>query len=859
MRNIFTSNNFKKDSDARSGKWRDWWKIFWKTGLILSVVGILFVAGVFIYYSKDLPDPGKINKRVVAESTKIYDRTGEHLLYDVHGEEKRTLIPFSEMPDSIKYAAISLEDQDFYTHYGIKLSSIARSALKDFLHRGKAQGGSTITQQFVKNSILTTEKTYTRKIKEVILSLEIEQKFSKDEILGMYLNEIPYGSNAYGVESAAQTFFGKSARELSLDEAAMLAALPNAPTYYSPYGSHVEALKSRQELALDRMTTIGYITAEQAGQAKQTDVFAKLTPNRENISAPHFVMYIKEYLESKYGDQSLEQDGLKVYTTLDWNKQQIAEKVVAEGAQSNQEKYGAANASLVAIDPKTGQILAMVGSKDYFGKSLPEGCITGKTCKFNGNVNVAIRDRQPGSSFKPYVYLTAFSKGYFPETTLFDVETNFDTGTDKEYTPQNYDGNFRGPLQMQDALGMSLNIPAVKTLYLVGVKEATEMAKKLGITGLNYPDRYGLSLVLGGGEVKLLDHTAAFSTLANGGVRKSKNAILRIEDSKGNIVEEYKDTEGEKVVDEKYVAMLDYVISNNKFRAPVFGENNPLRFDNRPVAAKTGTTNEWRDGWTMGYAPSLAVGVWAGNNDNSPMIKGADGSYVAAPIWRSFMDQVLGNYNVEKFPEYKPEEFLKDIKKGILKGDIEVDKNVKVCEIPGKKDEYCLANKYCKDSDIKEKDFVDAHSILWYVKRDDPQGDFPKNPEDDPQFNRWEKGVKNWYENNKETKKYIIGEIPKNECKEDDFEKYLPNISLSISEGDMSKLKISVSANVPYGIKKLKIDIDGSEVKSTSNKSLSFVYNIPTEKNNTTIKIEAKVEDKNGNIDTESKSVSVNF
>jgi 1A family penicillin-binding protein len=843
MRNIFTTRDFSKDSVKK----RNWWKIFWRTGLILFVLGIVLVIGVFLYYSKDLPDPGKINKRVVAESTKIYDRTGEHLLYDVHGEEKRTLIPFSEMPDSIKYAAISLEDQDFYTHYGIKLSSIVRSALMDVLNRGKAQGGSTITQQFVKNSILTTEKTYTRKIKEVILSLEIEQKFSKDEILGMYLNEIPYGSNAYGVESAAQTFFGKSARELSLDEAAMLAALPNAPTYYSPYGSHIEALKVRQELALDRMASIGYISKEQADEAKKSDVFAKLTPNRENISAPHFVMYIKDYLESKYGDQSLEQDGLKVFTTLDWDKQQIAEKAVAEGAQKNMQKYNASNAALVAIDPKTGQILAMVGSKDYFDTSI------------DGQVNVAIRDRQPGSSFKPYVYLTAFSKGYFPETMLYDVETNFDTGTDKEYIPQNYDGKFRGPLKMEEALGMSLNIPAVKTLYLVGVNEATKMAKNLGITGLNYPDRYGLSLVLGGGEVKLLDHTAAFSTLANGGVRKSKTAILRIENKEGKILEEYKESEGEKVVDEKYVAMLDYVISNNKFRAPVFGENNPLRFDNRQVAAKTGTTNEWRDGWTMGYTPSLAVGVWAGNNDNSPMAKAADGSYVAAPIWRSFMDQVLGNYNVEKFPEYNPEEALKDVKKGILKGEVEMKKNVEVCEIPGKKDEYCLANKYCKKSEIKEKDFAEAHNILWYVNKDDPQGDSPKNPQDDVQFERWEKGVRKWYEDNKETSRYILGEVPEDECKKDDFDKYMPSASLSVSGGDTSELKISASADAPYGVEKLRVDIDGNEVKSTGDKSISFTYSIPDSKNNSTIKVEVKLEDKNGNTDSESKSVSVSF
>ncbi|MDD5652420.1 MAG: transglycosylase domain-containing protein, partial [Candidatus Moranbacteria bacterium] len=614
MRQIFTVKNFK----TGDGK-KNWGKI------ILKIVGfgagaiLIFTIGVFAYFAKDLPSPDKVNKRVVAESTKIFDRTGQHLLYEIHGEEKRTLIAFDQMGDNIKYATIVSEDQDFYYHHGIKFSSIARAALKDFLNRGASQGGSTITQQFVKNSLLTSEKTITRKVKELILSLEIEQKFSKDEILRMYLNEIPYGSNAYGIEAAAQTFFGKNAKDLALEEAALLAVLPRATTYFSPYGSHIDRLKYNQEAILDRMGSLGYITREQADEAKTVDVMSKIVINRENIKAPHFVMYIKEYLDEKYGKEEMEEGGLKVYTTLDWDKQELAERIVREGAEENLIKWNAENASLVAIDPKTGQILAMVGSKDYFDTSI------------DGQVNVAIRDRQPGSSFKPYVYLTAFTKGYLPETIIFDVETDFNKGSDDNYIPQNYDGKFRGPLKMKEALAMSLNVPAVKTLYLAGVKESTEMARGLGITGLNDPDRYGLSLVLGGGEVKLLDHTSAFAALANGGVKNNKTAILKIEDKDGKILEEFKDIKGDRVVEEKYVAMLDYIISNNDLRAPVFGDNNPLRFDGRPVAAKTGTTNEWRDGWTMGYTPSLAVGVWAGNNDNRPMAKGADGSYVAAP------------------------------------------------------------------------------------------------------------------------------------------------------------------------------------------------------------------------------------
>jgi membrane peptidoglycan carboxypeptidase len=514
-----------------------WWKIGLKVVFYCFILSILLVVGVFAYYSKDLPTPGKIARRPVVESSKIYDRTGEHLLYEIHGEEKRTIIDFKDMPDAIKYATISLEDQDFYSHHGIKLTSIIRSIIMDVLHRGTAQGGSTITQQFVKNSVLTGEKTFTRKIKEAILSIELEQRFSKDEILGMYLNEIPYGSNAYGIEAASQTFFGKPSKELTLDEAAMIAALPQASSYYSPYGSHLDALKGRQELALRRMADLGYITKEQADEAKAVNVFSKLTFNIDNISAPHFVMYIKEYLENNYGQELVEKGGLRVYTTLDWDKQQVAEKVVREGAEKNK-NYRASNAALVAIDPKTGQILSMVGSKDYFDKSI------------DGQVNVATRDRQPGSSFKPYVYLTGFMKGYTPETMLFDVDTNFGTDPGKDYKPQDYDGKFRGPIQAKYALSGSLNIPAVEMLYLAGVKDSIETAKKMGITGLNQPDRYGLSLVLGGGEIKLVDHVAAFSTLANDGVKNNKTAILRIENSKGDTIEEYKPNP-EKVIDEK--------------------------------------------------------------------------------------------------------------------------------------------------------------------------------------------------------------------------------------------------------------------------------------------------------------------
>jgi 1A family penicillin-binding protein len=764
MQPVFFAKNFKQNVKRRLGEGLWTWKKIAKIAGIASGALVIFVAGVFLYFYKDLPSPGGLSSRSVVESTKIYDRTGNHILYEVHGEEKRTVISFDQVPDSVKYATLALEDQEFYSHHGIKLTSIIRAVIADLLHQKASQGGSTITQQLVKKSMLTDDKTVTRKIKEVILSLELETKYSKDEILGMYLNQIPYGSNAYGIEAASQTFFGKSAKELTLDEAALLVSLPQAPSYYSPYGSHTNVLKTRQEYALKQLADLGYITQDQAEEAKQADVLSKIKPFQDSITAPHFVMYIKEYLESKYGEQTVEQGGLKVYTTLDWDMQQTAEKAISDNAASNEKNWNAYNASLVAMDPKTGQVLAMVGSKDYFGASQPEGCATGKNCKFEGNFNVSTAGRQPGSSFKPYVYLTGFTKGYTPETMLFDVPTNFSTDSEKDYKPNDYDGKFRGPIQVKNALAQSLNVPAVEMLYLAGIKDSIMMAKNMGITTLNNPNDYGLSLVLGGGEITLLDHVNGFATLANGGIKHDKTAILKVEDSKGSVLEQYASSDGTRVVDEKYVSELDYIMSTNDFRSPIFGENSPLKFTDRPVAAKTGTTNDFKDGWTIGFTPSLTVGVWAGNNDNTSMRSGADGVNVAAPIWRAFMNQSLKNYPIEQFPKYKQQDTGKDI----IDGKLNMAEDIKVCEYDD--DEYCLANDNCPDKEVKKRTFKNFHTILYYVDIKDPLGDVPKKPENDPQYKNWEKGLESWLKDNKSKKdKVVYDSPPTEECESDDF------------------------------------------------------------------------------------------
>lgn len=611
----------------------------------IIALGIFLMAIIFVYYSFTLPDPNKLLSRSVPESTKIYAREGE-VLYEIHGEAKRTLISFEEIPQTVKDATVAVEDRDFYKHGGISARGVLRSLLVDIFSGSKRQGGSTITQQFVKNALLSNEKKISRKIKEVILSLEIDARYSKTDILKLYLNEIPYGRNAYGIEAASQTYFNKSAKNLNLAESAYLTALPQAPTFYNPSGPNRKALDNRQKSILGLMKDQGYISEDQYKQALEAKV--EFSQIKTAINAPHFVLYVQDYLANKYGEKTLEEGGLKVYTTLDYKMQKIAEDAITEGVEKDSKKYGANNAALVAISPKTGQILAMVGSKDYFGKPLPEGCHPGKDCLFEPNVNVALSERQPGSSFKPYAYVTAFKKefGYSPASMLMDVTTDFGKYGNKNYKPHNYNGNSYGPVSMRQALAGSLNVPAVKTLALVGPENVIQTAKSLGIT--SPLQDCGLSLVLGGCEVKLIDHVAAFSALANGGERHEKTPILKILDKSGNTLEEYEDKKS-RVLDNQAVYELTSIMTDNAARSYIFGANSPLILPGRPVAAKTGTTQNWHDGWTLGFTPSLAAGVWAGNNDGTLLKKGADGVLVAAPIWNKFMREALKDTPVEEF------------------------------------------------------------------------------------------------------------------------------------------------------------------------------------------------------------------
>jgi len=600
----------------------------------------LTALSLFVYYAKDLPRPEKFTERVFAQSTKIFDRTGKIVLYELYGEEKREIIPLSEIPEHLKWAIISAEDAKFYSHRGIDINAIFRSLWTDIKLGKPVYGGSTISQQLIRSTFLSLEKTPKRKIREIILTIELERRYSKDQILEWYLNQVPFGPNIYGVEAAAQTFFEKRTKDLTLAESALLASLIRAPSYLSPYGNHLDELLARKNYILDRMAQEGYITQKEAEEAKKQElVFAK---EGHSIKAPHFVLYVKEQLIQKYGKDFLEKKGLKIYTSLDWDLQKIAEKAVEEGVERNK-RYRAYNASLVAINPKTGEILAMVGSADWFGESFPEGCIPGKNCLFDPKVNVATYKigRQPGSSFKPFVYATAFEKGYKDTYVVIDEPTNFGIYGGKPYTPQNYDSKFRGPVTLRQALAQSLNVPSVKVLaYLAGVEDSIKTAKKMGITTLNKPSHfYGLSLVLGGGEVKLLDMVSAYGVFATEGLRVPPVSVLKIEDADGNIIEETKKSP-RRVLDPESARLINDILSDNKARTPMFGPKSALYFENYQVAAKTGTTNNFKDAWTIGYTPSLVAGVWVGNNDNSPMAR-QPGVVLAAPIWRQFMEKAV--------------------------------------------------------------------------------------------------------------------------------------------------------------------------------------------------------------------------
>ncbi len=692
--------------------------------VLISVLAALAGGLVLIaLILNDLPNPEEFETRQVAQSTKIFDRTGKTLLYEIHGEEKRTAIQYEDIPEYVKKATISIEDKDFYSHGGFSIPSIINGAIIEPLtgKRDRARGGSTITQQLAKNAFLSSERTLIRKFKELIVAYELEKKYSKDEILNLYLNQIPYGSNAYGIEAAAQTFFAKKASELNLAESALLASLPKATSYYSPWGRYVQDLMDRKDLVLEKMNEYGYIDEKEMASAKKFQF--EFAPQATNLLAPHFVLEVQDYLNKKYGEGYVQTAGLKVITTLDWDLQQIAEKAVLEGATRNTELYDGHNAALVAQDATNGQILAMVGSKDYFASPEPENCTPGLDCKFEGNFNVATQGlRQPGSSIKPFTYITAFKKGLTPDTVMFDLETEFDaTGIpENSYKPGNFDETFRGPVNLRTALAQSINIPAVKTLYIAGIDNMLALVKDFGITTLTERSRYGLSLVLGGGEIILKELVGAYSVFAQEGVRHDQAMIISVTDSKGELIEEYKDS-AEQVIDPQYPRLINDILTDLDQRSGLFQSSLSLTiFPGHEVALKTGTTNDYRDAWTMGYTPDLVVGVWTGNNDNTVMQRRGSSILAAVPIWSAFMREAIKNRPLVSFNKPDPITTQKPM----------------------------FNNDHIVNYTVGSQNYPQIHDILYYIDKSDPLGPQPLQPENDSQFKNWEDPVLLWAQQN---------------------------------------------------------------------------------------------------------------
>ncbi len=806
--------------------------------IVFGFVG-LFLAGIIILtvfiaiLSIGLPDVHDIDKLSVAQSTTIYDRDG-NVLYVKHGDENRKFVSYDDISEDLINATVAIEDGDFWYHKGFDLPGIVKAGMYEVFGIGTPRGGSTITQQYVKNAFLTSERSYTRKIKELILAVRLEQAYDKKTILELYLNKIPYGNTAYGIQKAAEIYFGKNAGELDPAESAILAALPKAPSYYNPYGSNrnvelitpVEQLekqgicnadqlernidykmgligkgirindncgfyiKGRADLILKKMYDDGYITKEDKDAAWAKMQSIEFNEHIARINAPHFVFYVIEQLEEKYGKDVVEKGGLQVYTTLDPELQKIAEKAVEDGVAANA-RFNATNASLVSIDHKTGEIVAMVGSKDYYDEEI------------DGNVNIATSYRQPGSSFKPYVYAMAFYNRYSPATTLYDVRTKFGS----KY-PNNYDGAFRGPMSIRAALAQSRNIPALKAYYLAGEQEPIlDLAERMGINFLTRDRDYGWSLALGSAEIRLLDHTSAFGVFANGGTRMEPVAIMKVTNAQGDVLEELDENrQGEEVLDPQIAYLITSILSDTNVRLgpamTVTGQVN---------AAKTGTSNKKVGNinipsnlLTMGYTTYLTTGVWAGNSDDSKsgnLAAHANGYEGAAPIFKQYMTEAhnVKGYQYADFPvppgiqtrtvssdeSLSPDQARRSEIFASFSDMTSANKNITTAKIDNRNG--LLANEYCPPDHVEEKTFQEHHSI---------------NPAAYPE---WEIGVQLWAQKMAEEEGGVLGAAPTETsplCTKEHFDS-----SRSIKITDPSNYSKVDSGNLPVSVK-VKSDFD---------------------------------------------------
>ncbi len=788
-------------------------KLSWKKIILATLLVIFLLAGMILIWvaTFEMPDLDNFAERKVVQSTKIFDRTGRVILFDVHGEVTRTVVTLDRISDYAEKASIAIEDSNFYNHNGIEIKAIFRAIFTNISQGNllSGQGGSTITQQVIKNALLTSDKKVSRKLKEWVLAPKLESQLTKDQILEIYLNEIPYGGTVYGIQEASRRFLGKDASDLTLAESAYLAALPQAPTYFSPYGNNTDKLESRKNKVLNEMLDNNFITKEEHASAMEEKVnFQK--PENFGIKAPHFVFWIIQQLEQKYGLEAVEQGGLKVITTLDWELQEKAEEIVKRNALENAGKFNAENASVVAVDPKTGEVLVMVGSRDYFDEDI------------DGKFNITTTNRQPGSAFKPIVYAEAFNKGYRPETVVFDVPTEFSTACASGgncYNPENYDHIFRGPMSLRNALAQSVNVPAVKVLYLAGIRDALNLAKKMGLETLTNVDQYGLTLVLGGGEVRPLDMAGAYGIFANDGLKAKTFGVLSVEDRKGKMLDETK-PEIDRVLPEQTARLISDVLSDNAARTPAFGSNSYLNIPG--VAVKTGTTNDYRDAWIVGYTPEFSLAAWAGNNDNSSMEKKVAG-FIVAPMWNEVMQFALSKRSPTSFIQPEPiEEGIKPI----------------------------IAGNWQNTNDGL------IHSILHWIDRANPLGAAPRNPSSDSQYWLWESAVQAW----------LGGSAMVTPEEENSTQNSKPQVQIINPQNGQSfnsdtEVYVAIQLNNTVNlIKEGTVKINGSKKGDINVETRSFSF-IPKEIKNikkSGNKLEVEIEDTEGNKYSDSITFSTN-
>lgn len=788
-------------------------------GFLGVIAGVIVFFGMFAWFSKDMPKPGQVVRRD-GFSTRIYDRNG-HLLYDVYDSERRSPISITQVPEYLKQATIATEDKDFYKHQGFDALTIIRIPYNYVFRGGRVVGGSTLTQQLVKKVLLSDERTITRKFKEFVLSLQIERTFTKDQILEMYLNEVPYGGTAWGVGTASELYFNKPVSQLTLTEAAILAGLPQRPSVYSPYSGKTDEngelwWKVRTRGVLRRMKEDGYVSDlayEQSLSELDTISFQR---SATEIKAPHFVFYVRDQLVEMYGEDMTERGGLKVTTTLDLTMQDEAQQVVASET-AKLASFNITNGAAIAMNPKTGEILSMVGSRDYFSDTI------------DGQFNVAVDGlRQPGSSIKPLTYLAMLQRGYTPATVLMDVATVFTPNAQADaYEPKNYDGKFRGPVTLRTSLGSSLNIPAVKSLALVGVDNFLTLAYNMGFNTLEpTPEnmkRFGLAVTLGGAEVHLLDTVTAYSAFANGGTKVEPVSILKVENRDGQTLFEHRPVAGRQVITAEESFLINNILSDNSARAPAFGTNSLLNVG-KGVAVKTGTTNDQRDNWTIGWSQDIIVGTWVGNNNNSAMTRVASGVTGASPIWRQIINYALKNGFTA--PEWQPPAGVEQVEVDVISGYPKHDEFASRQEfvlkgsLPALPDpihtklKLCRGeNKLANDARIGTGDFDEKE---FYVFKE-------QDPVSQDGVNRWQQGIDAWIAGQGDDRY----KFPTEYC--GDQSDVLVRISRPENEKSYSEteLEVQIESDSGDGIEKIELWVDGSLRETINNRTYTGKVTLP--------------------------------